>query len=101
MNRTIQDVIPSIKQYFSTQPITRAWLLAPNSQNKAILDSDVVIFVQYVDSDAISLFDISRMTLCLQQILGKPVNLIESNNSQLFAKDNANPGQILIYEKVG
>ena len=99
MNKRIQDVIPSIKQYFTTQPIARAWLFGSYSRGEETPDSDVDILVQYTDSDRISLFTISRITCALQKIVGKRVDLIEEGCLLPFANASVNQDRILIYER--
>lgn len=99
MNKHIQDVIPSIKQYFTTQPIARAWLFGSYSREEETPDSDVDILVQYTDSDRISLFTISRIVCALQKIVGKRVDLVEDGCLLPFAKSSVNRDRILIYER--
>lgn len=99
MNKHIQDVIPSIKQYFTTQPIARAWLFGSYSREEETPDSDVDILVQYTDSDCISLFTISRIACALQKIVGKRVDLVEDGCLLPLAKSSVNQDRILIYER--
>lgn len=99
MNRNIQEVIPSIKQYFKTQPVDKAWVFGSYSRGEETPDSDVDILVQYTDSDRISLFTISRIACALQKIIGKRVDLVEDGCLLPFAKSSANQDRILIYER--
>lgn len=101
MNRNIQDLIPFIKQYLKTQPISRAWLFGSYSRGEVTQDSDVDILVQYTDSDHISLFTISRIASALRKILGKQVDLVEEGCLLPFAEESANRDKILIYEREG
>ena len=99
MNRNIQELIPSIKQYFKTQPITRAWLFGSYSRGEETPDSDVDILVQYTDSDRISLFTISRIASALRKIVGRRVDLVEEGCLLPFAEVSANRDKVLIYER--
>ena len=87
------------KQYFKTQPITRAWLFGSYSRGEETPDSDVDILVQYTDSDRISLFTISRIASALRKIVGRRVDLVEEGCLLPFAEVSANRDKVLIYER--
>lgn len=87
------------KQYFKTQPITRAWLFGSYSRGEETPDSDVDILVQYTDSDRISLFTISRIASALRKIAGRRVDLVEEGCLLPFAEMSANRDKVLIYER--
>jgi len=99
ISKSVKDMIPKIRQYFASQPITRAWLFGSCSRGEETANSDIDILVTYYDSDSISLLTISRMTVTLTKILNKKVDIIEDDCLLPFARKRVDNDKILIYER--
>ena len=100
-SKNVQEMIPKIQQYLASQPIEKAWLFGSCSRGEETPKSDVDLLVRYQDSDSMSLFDISRITVNLKKIIKRPVDLIEEDCLLPFASKSANRDKILIYERKG
>lgn len=98
LSRTAQEMIPIIRTYLSTQPVTKAWLFGSYSRGEEKPDSDVDILVQYKPESKISLFGISRIMVELSELLNKKVDLVEYDCLLPFAKPSADRDKILIFE---
>lgn len=101
LSKNVQKMIPKIQQYLASQPIEKAWLFGSCSRGEETPKSDVDLLVRYQDSDSMSLFDISRITVNLKKIIKRPVDLIEEDCLLPFASKSANRDKILIYERKG
>ena len=73
MNKSIQEYLPSIKRYLSTQPIARAWLFGSYSRGEETPDSDVDICYE---GKAPSLLTLDRMQTELEKLLKCSVDLV-------------------------
>lgn len=98
LSRTAQEMIPIIRTYLSTQPVTKAWLFGSYSRGEENPDSDVDILVQYKPESKISLFGISRIMVELGELLNKKVDLVEYDCLLPFAKPSADRDKIMIFE---
>lgn len=98
LSNNIQQMIPKIQDFFSEQPIKKAWLFGSCSRGEETPESDVDILVEYKDSDNMSLLTISRMMSALRKILNKRVDLVEEGCLLPFASDSVYKDRILIYE---
>ncbi len=99
LSKDVQEMIPKIQQYLATQPIEKAWLFGSCSRGEETQKSDVDLLVRYKDSDALSLFDITRIMVSLKKIVNKPVDLVEEDCLLPFAQKTANHDKLLIYER--
>ena len=98
LSKNVQKMIPKIQQYLASQPIEKAWLFGSCSRGEETPKSDVDLLVRYQDSDSMSLFDISRITVNLKKIIKRPIDLIEEDYLLPFASKSANRDKILIYD---
>ena len=94
-----QDIIAIIAEYFKTQPVLKAWLFGSFARGEETPDSDVDILVQYDDNARISLMTISRMMGALEDVIQRPVDLVEDGCLLPFAQPSAYNDRILIYER--
>lgn len=87
-----------IANYFKHQPIRRAWLFGSFARGEETPLSDVDLLVQY-DHDGISLLKHCAMINDLEEMLDRPVDLIEDGTLLPFAIESANRDKKLIYER--
>ncbi len=97
MQLTASD-IQIIKQYFTNQPVIKAYLFGSYSRNEAVQDSDVDILVDLDYTKHIGLGFIS-MQQALQDILHKKVDLISSRAISNHIKPFIETDKVLIYER--
>ena len=87
-----------IAEYFKTQPVLKAWLFGSYSRGEETPLSDVDLLVQY-DTGGISLLKHCAMINNLEDLLDRPVDLIEEGTLLPFAVESANRDKKLIYER--
>lgn len=92
-------MIPKIQAYLASQPVERAFLFGSCSRNEETPDSDIDLLVTYTDSDKLSLMDISRMIVQLEQRLHRKVDLVEDDCLAPFARHDVERDKIKIYER--
>ena len=89
----------TIRQYFATQPIKKAWLFGSCSRGEDTPNSDIDILVEYNDSDSISLMTISRISTSLSKKLNRKIDLVEAGCLLPFAEMSVEKDRQLIYER--
>ena len=91
--------LDTIRQYFATQPIKKAWLFGSCSRGEDTPDSDIDILVEYNDSNSISLMTISRIMTSLSKKLNRKIDLVEAGCLLPFAEVSVEKDKKLIYER--
>ena len=91
--------LDTIRQYFATQPIKKAWLFGSCSRGEDTPDSDIDILVAYNDSNSISLMTISRIMTSLSKKLNRKIDLVEAGCLLPFAEMSVEKDKKLIYER--
>lgn len=100
VNKKIYDLIPTIKQYFKDKPVLRAWLFGSCSRGEETPSSDIDILVDYDESKGVvSLLKIGGMLMELSHLLGRRVDMVESQGLKEFARASVERDKILIYER--
>ena len=93
------EMLETIREYFKTQPVLKAWLFGSFARGEETEDSDIDILVVYDDKARVSLLTISRMMGELERSTGRRVDLIEDGCLLPFAVQSANRDKQLIYER--
>lgn len=100
MNASTKDIIiPKIKEYFTTQPIVKAWLFGSFSRGEETENSDVDILVDFDKDARIGLFKYAGIYGDLKELLGREVDLVQNGTLKAFAVESAEQDKILIYER--
>lgn len=99
VSKEVKKMIPIIKDYFAGQPVLQAYLFGSCARGEEDDNSDVDLLVTYDPKQKVTLFTISEMMLSLQQLINRPVDLIEESGLKAFAVPSANKDKILIYER--
>ena len=93
------STLNTIRQYFATQPIKKAWLFGSCSRGEETADSDIDILVEYSDSDSISLMTISKIITSLSKKLNRKIDIVENGCLLPFAQMSVEDDKQLIYER--
>jgi predicted nucleotidyltransferase len=96
MERNIQQILAN---YFSNQPIEKAWLFGSYSRGENTPHSDVDILVSFTPDSKITLLNYAHIVNDLQRLLRKKVDLVEEGQLLGFATESAEQDKILIYER--
>ena len=91
------EMIETIRNYFSTQPVLKAWLFGSIARGAETPDSDVDILVELDHSQPIGL-EFVQMQLDLQNLLQKPIDLVSSRGLSKYIKPYIDMDKILLYE---
>ena len=94
-----ESVINAIKAYFSSQPVDKAWLFGSFSRGEETESSDVDLLVSFDKSAKISLMKIAGMSIDLEELLGRSVDLVAEGSLRPYALGTVNRDKILIYER--
>ena len=93
-----QAMIKTLNQYFSPQPVLKAWLFGSFSRGEERPDSDVDIIILLDKSQPIGL-KYFGMWRDLEDLIGRKVDLVSDGTLLPFAQGTANRDKILIYER--
>ena len=93
-------MIQTIRDYFATQPVLKAWLFGSYARGEETPESDVDILVKFDHEHAdVGLMKYARIMIDLSERLGKEVDLVEEGTLLPFAEKSANQDKQLIYER--
>ena len=96
MNRTI---INRLSEYFSGQPIEKAWIFGSYARSEENTKSDIDILVNFSPDIQMTLFKYLHIVNDLQALTGKKIDLVEAGQLKAFAQTSADKDKILIYER--
>ena len=96
---TIEQLRERLNPVFLKNNVRRATLFGSYSRGAATPDSDVDILVDLDKSAHMGLFEYVELQLALQDLLHRPVDLVERDSLMPFARQSANRDKILIYER--
>ncbi len=91
--------IEKIKHYFSSQPVVKAWLFGSFARGEQREDSDVDILVSFDDKANVSLLRHAGMLCDLEDLLQRPVDLVNESSLYPEVRETVNDDKILIYER--
>jgi uncharacterized protein len=90
--------IESIKQYFNTQPVLKAYLFGSYVRGQADSESDIDILVDLDYSQRIGLRFV-QMKIDLEKILNTKVDLVSSNGLSKYIKPIIDTEKMMIYAR--
>ena len=93
--KQVQEILAN---YFSTQPVLKAWLFGSFARGEQTPLSDVDILVSIDRSQPVGL-KFFGMWNDLEVLLGREVDFVEEGCLSPFAVDSANHDKILVYER--
>ncbi len=92
------DYTNTIRDYFATLPIEKAWVYGSFARGEERQDSDIDIMVRY-RPEGVSLLTHAHIMNTLSDLLGREVDLTEEDGLLPFAAQSANEEKILVYER--
>ena len=96
---TLDDMkIQSIKNYFKTRPVLKAYLFGSYVRGNADSESDIDILVD-LDYDQRIGLQFIQMKIDLEKLLNNKVDLVSSNGMSKFIKPIVDMEKLLIYAK--
>lgn len=94
-----QAIIHKLQDFFSFQPIEKAWVFGSYSRGEETKDSDMDILVRFAKNANITLFKYVSIANALQELLHIKIDLVEEGQLKDFAKESVKQDKILIYER--
>lgn len=92
------QVTNTIKEYFKTQPVEKAWVFGSFSRGEEREDSDVDILITLVPGTRLGL-KFFAMSLDLERLLNRPVDLVIDGDLLPFAEKTAEQDKVLVYAR--
>ena len=92
------QVTNTIKEYFKTQPVEKAWVFGSFSRGEEREDSDVDILITLVPGTRLGL-KFFAMSLDLERLLNRPVDLVIDGDLLPFAEKTAKQDKVLVYAR--
>ena len=94
------EMIETIREYFKTQPVLKAWLFGSFARGEETEDSDVDILVVFDRKNhSVGLLEHVRMMNSLESLLQRRIDLVEDGTLLPFAMATANHDKKLLYER--
>ncbi|MDE6691955.1 MAG: nucleotidyltransferase domain-containing protein [Muribaculaceae bacterium] len=94
-----KSLIDTLKEYFSCQPIEKAWLFGSVSRGEDTPESDLDILVKFDPDGQVGLFKHAAMISDLESLLKKSVDLVSEGSLFPWVRENVDKDKILIYER--
>ncbi len=94
-----ESVINTLREYLSSQPVLKAWLFGSYSRGEETVDSDIDLLVSFDSTARISLMKLSGMSLDLEELLGREVDVVLEGSLRTYAEASVNRDKILIYAR--
>lgn len=92
-----RNLILRLQDYFSRQPVSKAWLFGSYSRGEATSESDIDILVIF--DEGVGLFKYASMVADLEDLLKNPVDLVSEGALFSWVKEEIEKDKILIYER--
>lgn len=93
------EMITSIQKYLPSIAVKKAWVFGSFARGEENPESDLDILVVYDKTHRLSLLQIIRYKLDMEQIISREVDIIEDGHLRSFAVESANRDKYLIYER--
>lgn len=94
-----EQMLQTIREYFATQPVERAWLFGSYARGEEREDSDVDLLVTFDKDAKVGLFQYVHIINELKSRLNKDVDMVVDGTLLPFAVESANHDKKLIYER--
>lgn len=93
------NIIRQLSDFFSTQPIEKAWIFGSYARGDETAESDLDIMVSYIPGECPGILGICRIVDSLQNLLGIKVDLVESGTLYPRVEKEVEKQKIPIYER--
>ena len=98
MKRSTRQLIRKVVSVAKQEPIEKMWLFGSFSRGEENADSDVDLLVQMQPND-LTILGFLKIQTRLEKATQKPVDLIEEDCLEDFARVSADRDKILIYAR--
>ena len=81
-----EPVINTLREYFSSHPVKRVWLFGSYSRGEETPESDIDLLVSFDSNAGISLMKLSGMSIDLEEMLGREVDIVPEGFLRPYAE---------------
>lgn len=99
LNNDRIEMFSLVQRCLARTPITRAWVFGSFARGEETPESDLDLLVDYDKEAHVSLLDLVRYKLDLEESINREVDLIPNGSLKPFAVESANKDKYLIYER--
>ena len=99
LDRNRIRMIDRVQRKLASLPVTKAWVFGSFARGEETPESDLDLLVDYDKTAGISLLDVVRYKLDLENAIGRDVDLIENGSLKPFAVPSAEREKYLVYER--
>lgn len=92
-------LIRTLQDYFSREPVLRAWIFGSFSRMEERPDSDIDILVDLDPAASIGLLQYAAMINRLESLVGRKVDMVEGASVKPYVRESINRDKVLIYER--
>ncbi len=92
-------ILLALREYFSNQPVLKAWVFGSVSRGEATSKSDIDIIVCFDPKAQVGIFKHIAMNQELEALLQREVDLVTDGSLLPWIKDSVDKDKILIYER--
>lgn len=94
-----KQLIERVRDYLKNKPIDKAWIFGSFARNQESYDSDIDLMVKFRQPNNLDLFDFVGLTIDLEEITGRQIDLVEEGYVLPNAKKKIEEEKVLIYER--
>lgn len=93
-----QNTVHTLQDFFSRQPVLKAWVFGSFSRGEDEPGSDIDILVLLDRSQPIGL-KFFGMVIDLERLLNRPVDLVVDGDLLPFARESVDKDKVMVYER--
>lgn len=94
-----KQLIERVRDYLENKPIDKAWIFGSFAKSQESYDSDIDLMVKFEQPNKLDLFDYVGLTIDLEEITGRQIDLVEEGYILPNAKKKIEEEKVLIYER--
>ena len=95
-----QRYLKKLQDFFSKQPIEKAWIFGSFARGEESPNSDVDILVRYTPGTVLGILGICELIEKLEDLLGRHVDLVEEGTLFPRVAKQVDAEKLQIYERV-
>ena len=93
-----QNTVHTLQDFFSRQPVLKAWVFGSFSRGEDEPGSDIDILVLLDRSQPLGL-KFFGMVIDLERLLNRPVDLVVDGDLLPFARESVDKDKVMVYER--
>lgn len=96
---SLETLKKELKEFFSNQPVEKAWIFGSYARGEQTVHSDIDILVDFDENDYPSLFRHAAMICDLEDLFNARIDLVPREGLYPRVKDKVEREKILVYER--